>query len=245
MAAPGGYNPYERYRNRSMNRVTRGLVFLAMISASSSVGFWFGRQSAAESVISMRQEIEDMHRQRIAMQDEITHLSAEAQTADLRFQQMKDRMTQEMPDGPLRQLTDLIRQQLADGTDPERLAYVIRSGQPPRNCTDPDIKRFMISTPTYEGSESTVSIAEGAIQITGTGTSASSAKGEPEAWYDPARPVTIVFSIDRDGVPEKIEKKGPLPIRNTIIYKDREYRFTIAEGARSFAKVTFDSCAYP
>lgn len=240
-----GYNPYERYRARSVNRLTRILVFIALVCASGAAGFWFGRQAAAGSVLTMRQEIEDLRQQRTTLQTDVTRLSAEAQTADLRYQQLQERMKQEVPDGPLRQLTDLIRQQIAEGIDPERLAHVIRSGQPPRNCTDPETKRFMVSTPAYEGSESATSLAEGAIRISGSGTSSLNAKGEPEAWYDPTHPVKIVFTVDRDGQKETTEKKGPLPLRHTIVYNDREYRFTVAEGARSFAKVTFDSCDYP
>ena len=40
-------------------------------------------------------------------------------------------------------------------------------------------------------------------------------------------------------------KAGIMPLHHSVVSGNREYRFTIEEGARSFAKVTFDSCDYP
>ena len=86
-----------------------------------------------------------------------------------------------------------------------------------------------------------VSVADDLVLVSGTGVSAKNTKGQPEAWYDPAQQVTVRF---KNGEVAET-KKGILPLRHSIIVNNREYRFTVEEGSRSFAKVVYDSCAYP
>jgi len=141
----------------------------------------------------------------------------------------------------MQDLVTLVREQLKQGMDAERLSFVIRSARPPTGCTEPQSKRFVINTPTYTGPASFASVAEGKIKITGAGQSARNANNLPEAWYDPSKAVKI--SIVNGNKRET--KDGILPLRYSTILGNREYRFTIESGARSFAKVVYDSCAYP
>ena len=134
-----------------------------------------------------------------------------------------------------------VRQQLDQGMAPERLFFVIKSARPPTDCTEPETKRFIVSTPSYAAPDSTVSVADGAVIISGKGTSAMTKDGRAEAWFDPAKDITINFSAN--GSVET--KSGALPLRHSIVVGGREYRFTIDQGAKSFAKVVYDSCAYP
>ena len=175
------------------------------------------------------------------MQDNLTEIRAEAQTANTRYEQVKKEYQELIPEGPMQDLTALLREQLEKGMDPQRMSFFIRSARPPTGCTDPEVKRFVVSTPAYKGPASVVSVADGQVKVYGSGVSARNSKGQPEAWYDPAQPVKVEFKnpsgLDR--------KKGVLPIQHSVVAGNREYRFTIEEGARSFAKVVFDSCAYP
>lgn len=236
------YNPYDRYRNRSAQRVASVLGFAAMMAVACAVGFWLGRQSAAERVIALQQETDTLRTQNAGLQDSVTELRAQSQTASLRYRQLEEQTNRQNLSGPLRDLGDLIRQQVSAGVDPERLAYVIRSASPPRNCIDPDTKRFVVTTPVYKGQDGSITIAEGEVVMTAQGVSARSEKGESEAWFDPARPVTLTFTLSTG---EVSEKKGILPLSHSVVVGEREYRFTVAEGARSFVKVTYDSCAWP
>lgn len=236
----GGYNPYDRYRSRSIHRFAMSLVIVAIVFSSMAVGFWLGRQRSAEDVMAIQEEAEAMRQQTTSMQETLTQLRADAKTAELRYKQLQEQYAQEIPEQH-RALIALVRKQLAEGMDPQRLAAVVREASPPKNCTEPEIKRFVVATPAYRGPNTGVSVADGGIVIKSTGVSARNDKGDPEAWYDPGQPVELVFELASGEVQKKT---GVLPLHHAVAVEEREYRFTFSEGARSFIKITFDSCDY-
>ena len=229
----------ERDRKRN-NKIIASVIFFVCLG---SLCFWLGRQHAAFQINSLKNETEEARNQLNTVQDQLTKLRAETQTANSRFDQLQQQYQQELPeDGPMRELVGLVRKQLDDGMSPERLSFVLRSARPPRNCTDPASKRFMVKTPAYTGPDSSASFGEGAVVISGIGTSSRNQKAEPQAWFDASQPVTVTFKTT-DGQNEK--KTSVLPIQYSLIAAGREYRFTLSEGEKSFVKVTYDSCDYP
>ncbi len=176
------------------------------------------------------------------MQDEVTALRAEAQTAQVRLEQLRASYDELLSEGAMHDLLELLRQQLEKGVDPNRLRSVILSARPPQNCIDAKSKRFVVITPVYNGPQSIASIGKGAVSISGVGASAQNAQGQAEAWFDPGQPVTLTF---RGRGSEEQVKQGMLPIYHSVVVDDKEYRFTITEGTKSFAKVTYDYCDYP
>jgi hypothetical protein len=241
--AIGHYNPRQRYRERSVRRANM-IVMAAIVACSiAAIAFWMGRQYAALQVGSLEKQVEETSAQLTTMQDELVKVRAEAQTATSRLEQLHTQYQKDLPEsGPVRDLYDQLRQQLDDGMAPERLAFVIRSARPPRNCLDPSSKRFMVKTPAYDGPASTVSVGEGAVIVSGIGASSHNKSGQPEAWFDATQPVTVTFKLASG---ETEEKSGTLPMQHSLIASGREYRFTLSEGEKSFVKVTFDSCDYP
>jgi hypothetical protein len=242
------YNPYDRYRQRSLERMMGILVVIAAMGIAAGIGFWLGRQTDAQKTHYLQQKVNEAQAMRDQMETEMTELRAEAQTATMRLQQLQKTYEETIPAGPMQDLIALIRKQLDEGMDPQRLAFLVRSARPPRNCTEPETRRFVIATPANTGPASSIDIKEGGIVIKGSGISARNEKGAPEAWYDASKSVSLEFTIDNPLTAEEpvVEKKaGVMPLHHSTVSGNREYRFTIAEGARSFAKVTFDSCDYP
>lgn len=235
------YNPSARYRDRAVQRMTNAISMLIVIALSASVGFWMGKQYGVEQNISLQDQVESLTRERNTLQTNVTELRAEAQTANTRYEQTKAEYNAILPEGPMQDLTKLVRQQIDQGMAPERLAFVIKSARPPTGCTDPETKRFVVSTPSYTGPDSSATVADGGIIIKANGASSFNKDGKAEAWFDPAQNVEVSF-ISPAGTEVK---KGAFPIRHSVVHEGREYRFTIEEGAKSFAKVVFDSCAYP
>lgn len=235
------YNPHSRYRERAQQRFTSMISMVLVIALSACVGFWIGKQYGVEQNISLKDQVESLTKERTVLQKSVTELRAEAQTANTRYEQIKAEYNAVMPEGPMQDLTRLVREQIDQGMAPERLAFVIKSARPPTGCTDPESKRFVVSTPSYAGPDSSVSVADGAIIIKANGVSATNKDGRAEAWFDPSKAVEVTFTTA-----EGAEKKNSVfPIRHSVVTDGREYRFTIEEGAKSFAKVVFDSCAYP
>lgn len=239
----GSYNPRRRYVERDRKRNNAVITSLLVLAAIGATCFWLGRQHAAFQINSLKHETEEARTQMTSLQDELTKLRAEAQTANSRFTQLQQQYQQELPEsGPVRELVTLVTKQISEGMSPERLAFVIRSARPPRNCTDPASKRFMVKTPAYTGPDSSASFGEGAVIISGIGASTRNQKGEPQAWFDASQEVTVTFKTT-EGLSE--QKKAVLPIQYSLIAGGREYRFTLSEGEKSFIKVTYDSCDYP
>lgn len=235
------YNPHKRYRERAQQKMTNAISMVLVIALSACVGFWMGKQYGVEKAISLVDQVEELTKERNLLQNNVTELRAEAQTANTRYEQIQAEYNAVLPEGPMQDLTKLVREQLTQGMAPERLAFFIKSARPPTGCTDPETKRFVVSTPSYSGPASSASVADGAIIIKAKGDSATNKQGQPEAWFDPTKNVEITFTT-----PSGVEvKKGNFPIRHSVVAGNREYRFTVEEGAKSFAKVVFDSCAYP
>lgn len=236
------YNPQDRYRRRHSERMAGLLVVLLILFLAFGLGFWFGGQNADQHGKMMKTRYEALLTESQGVQDRLTSVRAEAQTAQMRYQQLQQTYEEMLPEGPLRDLVALLKQQLDEGRSPERLEFLIRSARPPRNCTEPETKRFVVMSPAYDGPESQVTLAEGALVIKGKGLSAVNAQGQAEAWYDPSKQITIDFVVN--GQLEKA-KSAVMPLRHSVVVGNREYRLTVVEGARSFAKVTYDSCDYP
>ncbi len=236
------YNPRDRYRQRLWQRMSGFLVVVGVMLCAGMVGYYFGKSRIGQDAIFLKKQVEGYTAERDALQTTITELRTEARTATMRYEELEKTYKAAVPEGPTGDLIALVNKQLAEGTSPERLSFLIRSARPPRNCTDPETQRFIVSTPLYTGTESKANVTQGSILIKASGVSAKNEKGDKEAWYDASKAVNLEFTM-KDGRTEK--KSGVMPISNSIVAGGREYRFTVTEGARSFAKVTFDSCDYP
>lgn len=103
-------------------------------------------------------------------------------------------------------------------------------------------RRFILQTPTTSGANDSVGFAEGFLTVTGTGMSKLTADGNPEAWFDPAQPVTIFFT-HLGG--EWTDVTGILPLHHSVVVNQTIQRFTIIASERSFVNVTALVCAYP
>lgn len=217
-----------------------GLVIIVVLSMG--IGYWLGQENSKYLNATMKEELVFLKTQRSSTMELLTQLKAEAKAANLRFEQLKENYTEEMGSGSLPELMTLVKAQLDKGVMPERLASVIRSARPPEKCSQTLAGKVIVKTKAYNGAGGQISVADGNIMISASGESSISETGKPEAWYDSALPVAITFKVAGE---ETQVKEGTLPIHHSIILNDREYRFTLSEGAVSYVDITYDSCAYP
>lgn len=236
------YNPHDRYRKRAADRFGGFLVAVFIVLCIFGIGYWVGQERSGHSVGALKARIKSAETRVSEVEAELIEARSQAGTATMRFEQLEQSYQEQIPEGPVEDLLALLRKQIEEGRDPERLAFLIRSARPPRNCSEIETRRFVVSTPANQGPDSQISVADGAIVIQASGVSARNDQGRPEAWFDPTKNIALTF-ITLGG--QKDVKKGVFPLHHSVVVADREYRFTVSDGARSFAKVTFDSCDYP
>ena len=80
------------------------------------------------------------------------------------------------------------------------------------------------------------------VTVTASGEPAVDASGNPQGWFDPAKPVTLRFTEigGRDS-----EGHGLLPLHHAMVIGEKEHRFTVLPGDRGFVTVTQERCDYP
>lgn len=239
MYGTGGVGRHRRKQQQQRRKVLWVIFFLLALAGSS---FWWGAETERTSQMAFKEKASSLEKERAGLENMITTLRSEVQSTQVRYQQLEAKYQQEVPQNEFKNLTDLVRKQLNAGIKPERLAFVIDAARPPKNCTEPSVKRFVVKTPVYNGPHGTVSFGNGVVTVTAEGEAATNANGSPEAWYDPGKPAKVVF-IEIGG--KRTVKEGLLPVQHSLVIGNKEYRFTVAAGERSFISVTSDSCDYP
>lgn len=229
-------------RRRAAERRRKTIMMLFVVFVLCAFSFWWGGEMVRSSEVAYKQQAIKLQDERAGLEQTITSLQSQVQSTNVRYQQLDTKYKAEVPQGDFRMLTELVKKRLDAGIKPERLSFLIDAARPPKNCTAPQAKRFVVKTPVYSGPHGSVSFGNGAITVTGEGQSAVGGSGSPEAWYDPGKPVSVKF-IELGG--KETLKQGLLPIQYSMVLDNKEYRFTVAAGERSFITVTSDSCDYP
>jgi hypothetical protein len=220
-----------------------GLALTGLVCGA--IGYGIGYQAARVDRAALNESLAVVAAERDKLQVTVTRLLADSHSANVRYQQIEEQLQSELPqEGPLKDIVRQIRGQLQAGVDPGRLASVVQTLNPPRNCADPETRRFIVQTSKNASGGAALLLAEGAISVQAVGEAAKTKDGKDEAWYDPSAPVALAFTVrPRAGAdPQTFERKGNLPISQVTSVGNREYRMTFSEGARSFIKVTFDVC---
>lgn len=236
---------HARRRQRRQRRITmlKWMVVLTVLVAAGAYAYNTGSTLARQEVIRLSEEIDSLKTTIDDMAAQNAQLAAETEKARLREQQWQARYKEEVPTGKPRELLALVERRLSEGVPADRLAFVIGAAKSERVCDEkPVSKRFVVPTPIYRGPSDSVSFADGAITVTAQGQSALNDAGNPEAWYDPAQPITLRFT-ELGG--ESSQVTGVLPLHHSVVIGNDEYRFTIVAGQRSFVNVTGDRCDYP
>ncbi len=236
------YNPYDRYRQRSARRTTSIIMFMFLFAAMFGLGYWVSGIRSQQDIYILKEEKRIISEENDKIQSDMVKLRADAQTANVRLEQLKASYQEILSDGAMKDIVTLVGKQLKQGVDEKRLKSVILSARPPQNCSDPKSKRFIVITPVYKGSNSKSSIDDGVVYVSGKGKPSKNSKGQNEAWFDSGQVIEVTFKAKN----RKAEtKKGLLPLHHSMVIAGKEYRFTITVGEKSFAKVTFDHCDYP
>jgi hypothetical protein len=236
------YDSGRRYRRQQAARRNKIILVIILIMTVAGLSYWWGAEHVLSSEAAYKTDATKLRSERAGMEQVITGLRAEVASTNMRYQQLEEKYKLEVPQDEFKRLTDLVKKQMDAGIKAERLALAIESARPPRNCSEPVVKRFVVRTPVYSGPQGAVLFGNGIVTIAGEGQPSVNTGGQKEAWYDPGKSVKIIFT-EIGG--KQTLKQGLLPIQNSMVIGNKEYRFTIAAGERSFISVTGDSCDYP
>ncbi len=238
----GSYDYDSRYRRRFWSGLLKLLFMVGFVLTASLFSYQMGIEQFQGRDRGLREEVEALSRQKAELELLAGQMNSAARAAESRVAELESRLAREVPSGDRALLLDLVAERLAAGVDPKRLAFVIDKTENPRNCENPENKRFVLATPLMKTGVRGVGFANGTITVTGEGVSARNSSGNPESWFDPALPVNI--KITAIGGRESVVS-GVLPLHHSEVAENTEYRFTFAPGARSFVDVTADRCPFP
>lgn len=237
----GGYG--RRRRAAAMRRVVN--LFLSCLLGAIAAGYAYqiGVSTAVAKTEKLEANLTRFQENDLRLRDQLADVSMQFRETSERLAALEVRYAEEVPVGEVATLMRQVRRQLTQGVDSERLGLLIRSAARSVPCeTLPETRRFVVQTPIGAGPRSTIRFADNRINVWASGLSARALDSSPEAWFDPAEPVHIVFEAlggDRETV------DGKLPLTHRMVLDGHEYRFSLTAGARSFIEVTGQACALP
>lgn len=238
-----GFRDQKEARRRRW-RVIRFVITLAVLVGLAVFAYRTGTYLAQRETVRLQADV-------VRLEAEVALLSGEKAKADEQMAaaqkaeaEWRDRYEAEVPTGKERELLDSIREQTGKGADPARIAFLITTAAKERDCDAEGVtKRFLPRTAISVGASDAVTFAEGAIVVTGEGEPASNADGQPEAWFDAGKQLTLRF-IQAGGAAS--EAAGMLPLHHSVVRGNSEYQFNIVPGERQgFVTVTAVRCAFP
>ena len=238
----GLYDSERRYRRRVWTGFVKFMVFVLFVLGVGLFAYQMGVEQLKDRDAGLRADVTQLARQKGELELFVTQLQEVARTAEARANDLERRLQREVPRGDLAKLGQLISERLVAGVSAERLNFVIAAAQNKRNCQQPETKRLQPSTPIYRSPNRAVGFAAGTITVIGEGQSARDNAGNSEGWFDPGQPLTL--RITPQGGKETVVT-GSLPLHQSVVVDNTEYRFTAAAGVRSFIEITADRCAYP
>lgn len=238
----GHYDFDRRYRRRFWARFGKFILFAIIVLGVGLFAYQMGVEQLKGRDVTLREENAALSRQKAELELLASQMQHAARTAESRITTLEARIQRDIPTGDLARLSNLVAERLKGGMDPNRLAFVIAQAQPARNCQQPENKRFVLSTPILKTKARGVGFGNGLVTVTGDGQSARNARGAIESWFDPTQPVTITITTI-SGKQASVE--GVLPLHQSVVVENTEYRFTFVAGSRSFVEATADHCPFP
>ena len=233
-----------RRRDRLRMAMLRLIAYATVIGAISYWAYSMGGEHADQRARTLSQQMTALKEESEALRTEADAAVAARAAAVERAAQYQRRYEAEVPEGEVRDIMESVRARIADGIAPARISHVVAAVENESSCeAEVTSRRFIIQTPISNGSNATVSFADNAIVVSGTGVSARDGAGNAEAWFDAAQPIALDFTQPGG---QASQAQGTLPLYHSVVIDDRDHRFTVqATDTRGFVTVTEQVCAYP
>ena len=236
-------NSYQRKnRQKARSRFYMQLAFLFSAVFMAGAGYHFGEEQMAARVEQTLSEATELSADRDALHKQVIDLQAADLVNRQKITDLEAQYRHMIPNETFEALINIMRDKIEAGVTLERMSTILSAAGNPRHCNRPENKRFVLSTSLNKGKNSFATFSDGLVTVSGDGQTATSPEGKPEAWFDPAKPVSMKFHLIGGHVSVA---EGDLPLQHSIIDDATEHRFTIEAGPRGFVVVTADACDYP
>lgn len=233
-----------RRRRRTQWLMFKWCVALCIVVAAGVFAYEAGKRLAGSELTHQREQIDSLTARVRELETLGAAQRAEMATSEATARNWQTLYERDVARGTTKELFELIQQKLAAGVEAERLKTVLTATQNRRDCRrEAERRKFPLAVREKDAAKSSLRFAKGDVSIVAFGVAATDEKGDPEAWFDTAQPVTA--RIIRSGS-TVAEVTGPLPLEPAQIIGDREYTFSIsANKARGTVDITADSCRFP
>ena len=219
-------------QKRRSRRVWGLIKFVSVLGIFGGIGYY-----AYEAGLSVAKEEVLLWKSR--------HDSQVAENDQLKIELGKDKATvdqlsQLLPNDEIRQLISVVTEKANSGVELSRMENIIAGITKDAQCSgEGDTKRFVILTPVSPEASSTASFYRGLITLAGTGSATVNENGNPEAWFDTTKKITVNFLLPGG---DKQQVNGTLPLYHSVITAGQEYRFSITAGRTSFVDASVQQC---
>ncbi len=239
-----GFSENARRRKRRLwGRFFRVVFAFTVVLVIGAFMYRLGLDESEEEVATLKQSIADTARDELRQGGEVLGLQKDLADARRRVAEVEKRYARDVPTGPAQGLAVLVGEKLDAGVAPQRLAFLIGAAKDKPQCDGEAVtKRFIVQTPLFQGANGAVSFTDNSVTVTGEGEPAQSDNGKPEAWFDPAKPITVRFTLVGG---ESFDVAGKLPLHHSVVIGDAEHRFSMIQGARGFLNVVGERCRFP
>jgi hypothetical protein len=221
------------------------ILALFILSLSSFYAYRTGTRLAGIEIERLQGEVAAASANLASLQEQGAAQRQELRAARSLAARWRRAYERDVPTGKAKTLYDAVVEKLDAGLSRERLAFVIAAADDGRDCDEaaPN-KRFLVTTSLQRASRNTaVSFLRGTIVVTAAGASAIDARGNAEAWFDPAQPVKVSV-VALSG--ESSEEEGLLPLYPSLVVGNVEHRFSVVAGPqRGFVQTSMQNCRYP
>jgi hypothetical protein len=221
-----------RRRRRLLGRAVLVLAGVAVFVGIGYSAFLSGSKLAMLQVADLKAEIA---RQAQQLQDgaaETGRLQASLTQAQDATGQLRRRYETDVPSGPLAGLVQLLKDKMAAGQPPERIAKVLGELAAAPPCVERVTRKRAEIQTGAQNPDSTVTFMDGLLQVS------VAMRGDSA---DPAKATTV--TIGRAWAAQPITATG-LPLRQTITVNGVDTTLTVEPAdLRGYAAVTFSTCA--
>ncbi|MCU0838344.1 MAG: hypothetical protein MUE49_06425 [Rhodospirillales bacterium] len=233
---------YSRRRRRGRFGLValKWLAALAIVGIAAAFVYDFGRRQGAGDVRALAEQVDALGRDRDGIADENRRLTEALNQERQRLTELRQAYDRDVPQGAIRELNALIAERLAAGLSAAELRASVGAAEAALDCAGTlERKRLRVGTDTSATDNGLGSFGDGALTLKVSGLAARNAQGQPEAWFDPGKPVTV--QVVRPGGRNE-RWSGPLPLHPLVRLGGNEYRFTIAADARGLIQVAMQHC---